>query len=409
MPPPGAPRCLILTTYTPNASIDTMASDIAFALGRFGVRVGFYVGGNYGDPKLFEAMMLMIGQSKAPAFVFDMNARLNPQVLNPKVGAQSLFDAWRLPRVSFVIDNLFHHADRVAAAPDHALTGLIDADSLDWVDQIAPGGRSIFHLPHAGPEPSRRLPTTAERPIDLLFAGNIRALPPLPDWLAARALPEPFAPVVAQAIERSLAGPEAVYQAVEASAEALSVETGLNDRLLLSRTVEDYIRNRRRIDLFAAFKKTRVTVYGEIERDALPAGSDAIETADTIPFLDLLDVMRRAKCVLNVSPSLRGGGHERLFYGIANGCFGLTDFSRYLEGEAREGLGVGFTPFNAAEIDDMVASILGKSDAAFDAVREKALDHYRRAHTWTERMERVLYALHTHFPGLGFQPPERSL
>ena len=331
MPPSDAPRCLILTTYTPNASIDTMASDIAFALARYGVRVGFYVGGNYGDPKLFEAMMLMIGQSAAPAFVFDMNARVNPQVINPKVGKQSLFDAWKLPRVSFVIDNLFHHTERVAAAPEHSMTGLVDADNLDWVDQIAPGGRSVFHLPHAGPEPSRRLPRTVERPIDVLFAGNIAALPPLPDWLAARGLTGPFASVVEKAIERSLLGPEAVYQAVEASAQALSVETGFADRARLSLAVETYIRNRRRIDLFSALNKTRVTVYGEIERDALPAGSDLIETTERIPFLDLLDVMRRAKCVLNVSPSLRGGGHERLFYGIANGCLGLTDFSRFLK------------------------------------------------------------------------------
>ena len=71
------PRCLILNTYTPYASIYTMGQDILAAVRELGFSATESLQGNYTDPKLFEAMMLMMVQFQAKGFVFEFNGRHN--------------------------------------------------------------------------------------------------------------------------------------------------------------------------------------------------------------------------------------------------------------------------------------------------------------------------------------------
>lgn len=397
------PRCLILSTYTPFAPIDTMTKDIAVALTGHGFQVTTYVGGNYGNPKLLEAMMLAVGMSEAPAFVFDMNARANMQVVNPTVGNQSLFDAWKLPRFSWVIDLLIHHTDTLARAPDFSLTGCVDGDDPGWIDGAGPGGRGVMHLPHGGPPPVTPMPTTAEREIDLLFVGNIRPVPAFRDWLNEASGGDPaLAGILDRTVERCMTTDIGILDALGTEAAAAGrADMALDRRIALAGAVETYVRNRRRIDLLNGLKTVPVTVFGEIDPEALDHAGDNLRRFEPVSYLDVLDRMRSARLVLNVSPSLRNGGHERIFYGLAHGAHVLTDPSRFLVEEAERGLGISFTPYDATEIDAFVAELLAVPDDAADAMRETATAHYAARHSWTERTRGLLAAIRKAFPESG--------
>ena len=106
-----------------------------------------------------------------------------------------------------------------------------------------------------------------------------------------------------------------------------------------------------------------------------------------------VQAMRDARIALNVMPWFKDGAHDRVFTAMLQGTAALTDDSRYLREECRDGENICFYSLRALEqLPDQVVSLLE------DPVRmaELAERGYRMAekwHRWKNRAGLLMQAL----------------
>ena len=95
-----------------------------------------------------------------------------------------------------------------------------------------------------------------------------------------------------------------------------------------------------------------------------------------------------AKVLIDISPSFREGGHERIFYGLSKGCCVSTNRSDCLDQDRAEH---SFLQFHADDLSDIADVCMRlRDEIAPDAYeRERMLAHYTATHTWRHRLEPV--------------------
>ena len=106
---------------------------------------------------------------------------------------------------------------------------------------------------------------------------------------------------------------------------------------------------------------------------------------DRVPFADTLSVMEKAKINLNVMPWFKDGAHDRVFNSILNGAVCVSDTSRYLSEELKEGEGVSYYDLKHLEqlpvkVKDLLADEKQMRDIAMRGVEKTA-----EKHTWAQR------------------------
>lgn len=384
------PRCLILNTYTPYASIYTMGQDILAAVRELGFSATESLQGNYTDPKLFEAMMLMMGQFQGKGFVFEFNGRNNQKVINPKVGQKSLYDEWKLPKVCWLTDNPSHHMENLCNLPDYSILGVVDRDFLDWLPSCGLSTRRTFFMPHAGPPPLPQQALTAERELDVLFFGNIVKVPTASDWANSIVGDNPDRQrCLLQAIDCCLQTDKGFFETLSTVFDDADMELSLTEKLYFVSKLEAYVIARRRLDILSGIKRSRVTVFGNVDPAVQAQFGPNIVFRNTATFEDFQDFAMNAKIVLNLSTSFRNGAHERVFYGLSRGAHILTERSRFLAQEVSADLGISFLDFDAMQADDAIERVLDLGNS-LDDQRERALTHYAGNHLWKNRIEDAL-------------------
>jgi hypothetical protein len=162
------PRCLLIGNFAPMSSIWDMGRGIRTALETSGVSVMEYLRSDFPNKGLNHVMVKYIAEFKGPRFVLDINANENYTVQNG-----SLYDAYRLPRMSFITDSPLRHMAKIAQMPEHGILGLVDGDFPDIMADFPCPSRCQIPFPHAGPMPEPDPLTNAARDIDVLFVGNI--------------------------------------------------------------------------------------------------------------------------------------------------------------------------------------------------------------------------------------------
>lgn len=113
-----------------------------------------------------------------------------------------------------------------------------------------------------------------------------------------------------------------------------------------------------------------------------------------VPFEDALEVMKNSKIVLNSTPTLKNGGHERIFSGLACGALVLTNQSIYLQEEGfKDKENILF--YNSGKFDDVNDKV--NTYLANKALRENAVilgrNKVLKNHTWDNRATQLLKQL----------------
>lgn len=380
------PQCLLLTTLTLRASIDTMFGDLADALRRAGIFTRAIADVPQApNLPLVHGLVGDLRDYDGPRFIIDNNAksRLTAQGADGK--PVFIHDVWNIPRLSIFESNPIHHLGQMAQMPRNAAATVIDAAHLDAFAACDIPLRAAQFLPHAGPPPLARVLAMAERPIDVLFIGNVKDVPAPEAWVAALACPAEMKPAVAQVIAQR-------WQASEASSAALLAralgESGVTPEprrdLALNGVIELYINNLKRRELLASITQGRIVVCGEVEA-TLP-NAERIAATGPATFATALQLMDNAKLVLNTMP-FRHGAHERVFYGLSRGAAILSDYSQLLAEPAADRAGIAFFPATPAALDDTIAALLaGPLDDAVAAGRR----WYAPRHTWDQRARQIV-------------------
>ncbi len=131
-----------------------------------------------------------------------------------------------------------------------------------------------------------------------------------------------------------------------------------------------YHRTRTRLALLQAIKKHKVDIFGkfQIKSFKLPPNFTLKEPKN---FTSIINDLSNYSILINNNPTLKGGGHERIFEALAHSCFVLTTKSDFLikEFEANEMLYF-YEPENPQIVDEIIEKI-------FDERQSKTAKVYR--------------------------------
>ncbi|HWE72124.1 MAG TPA: glycosyltransferase [Stellaceae bacterium] len=376
------PQCLLLTTLTLRASIDTMFCDLADALRRQGVHTRALVDAPQA-PNVALARGL-IGEMRdydGPRFIIDVNAKscLTGQATDGS--AIFIHDAWNIPRVSIFESNPIHNLQQLEQRPRNLAITVIDDAHRRVLDAFGIAPRALGFLPHAGPPPIARVLPMAERPIDVLFIGNVKAVPSPEEWTAKLACPTEMKDAVLRVLARRWERSE--DDTATMLTRALG-ESGITPEprrdFVLGATIELYTNNLKRRELLGAIMHGRIVVCGEV--DAQLQHIETISVTGPQSFATALQHMDNAKLVLNTMP-FRGGAHERVFYGLSRGAAILSDRSSLLAAPA----GIAFFPEDPAALDESIATLLA---TPLDEAVGEGRRWYADRHTWDHRAAQLL-------------------
>ncbi|MDW3206447.1 MAG: hypothetical protein R8L07_13005 [Alphaproteobacteria bacterium] len=380
-------QCFAITNFTPYASVEYMQADLCWALRDRDVIVSEHLRSDFPNQKLMQYQMAAIGNYPGRRFVMDVNAANHYEV-----NGASLYDAWTLPRFTFLTDSPFRKLDNLAQFPALGLIGTVDADFVPLIEELGLPGKGSFFFPHAGPPPRREQARTADRPIDVLVIGNVSSDLTTDAWLEQAAGTDTgLRAILDAAYERCRNGTEALWKVIRAEHEAADrAPPALPELTRLVNALETQLIAARRRDILAAIHTVKTEFHGGGEIHRSQTAGPAVTLNGPIQYLHALNLMQQAKIVIDVSPSFRNGAHERVFYALSRGAHVLTEPSRFLTREVEEDLGVGFLPFDSAKVEDAIREVLDRGPQELDAVRERALDHYARTHVWTDRADTLL-------------------
>ncbi|MDF1750300.1 MAG: hypothetical protein P1V34_15645 [Alphaproteobacteria bacterium] len=341
---------------------------------------------------LFKVQLAAIGRHSGRRFVFDTNINHNYTA-----GNRSIYDAWSLPRFSFLTDSPLRKLDKLTQFPDLGLVGVVDLDFQELLSEVSKTGRGSIPLPHAGPPVRAHQRRTEERPIDVLIIGNVSSTLSTEEWLQMTSQGDPtLKQCLQKAYERCRTSTHPLWKIMKE--EAASAGIPLSDTAKLAKYVNaletQLIADRRR-ELLKALNTIPAHYHGGGESP--PEVGNSVTGHGPITFLDALDLMQKTKVVIDVSPSFRNGAHERVFYAISRGAYVLTEPSRFLEHEVENDFGIGFLPYNSADLESTISNVLDRGSRTLDDVRDRALQHYAKTHTWSCRTEVLLKHLETEF------------
>lgn len=383
-------RCLAITRFTPLASIEAMQTDICHALRCSGVLVQEHMHSDYPNFELFRHQLALHGRHEGPRFVFDTNLNHNYDH-----HGQSIYDAWTLPRFSFLTDSPARKLDKLGAFPNIGMIGVVDADFIELLSILKAPGKGAIPFQHAGPPPRKRMRPTAERPIDVMIVGNVSSKLSTAEWLDSADKGDPvLRHVLESCFEDCRTSDKSQWSALLAHAQergyGISTPSTLCDLL---QSLETHVIANRRRDILSCLGGYRTVFIGGGEATADLAVDPEIDVRGSLAYLDVLDLMEQTKIVIDVSPSFRNGAHERVFYALSRGAYVLTEPSRFLTHEVESDLGISFLPYDSAGVGNAVRAILDRGPAELDAVRQRAVAHYADTHTWSQRVATLMPAI----------------
>ncbi|CCB85018.1 putative uncharacterized protein [Parachlamydia acanthamoebae UV-7] len=173
---------------------------------------------------------------------------------------------------------------------------------------------------------------------------------------------------------------------------------GANSIALLTE-LEKYVKGEDRVKLIKGVKDAEVHVFGsadgQFDWDACLQGTpENVILHSEVPFPEAINLMKRAKILLNSTPFMKSGAHERIFSGIACGALVITAENNYLKQFFKDDESIVFYRHGHwDEINEKVNYYLSHEEERRRIVekgRAITLNH----HTWDHRAKELM----SHFP-----------
>ena len=374
-------------------SVTVMARDIGLALGHLGadVRDMDYVPGR-NITATFPELMNWLAASKDAGLLIDINgAIVTSKPAGPFLAARPVeFNCF-----TFLTDAPLHFPSRFEKWPKDAIVGLVDNTFHDIARFMKYDRPNFINFAHAGPQLPERTATTAERDIDVLVIGNVAAIEP------AQAHAENLYPGQPKLAALFVNGfhrydpSKTPFQTALETAIAMKESYLRKDVALAAVHLEMYQNNMMRATALSKMHGLKVTLVGSIAKDALEPNSD-VRALGFVPFDACLELMGKARIVVNIRPGFPNGAHERVFYALSRGAAVVTTYSVFLEKDRRAHDFIEFFTVDSDGLREQLEELLDRIDT--DAIdRAEMLRHYAEHHTWRHRLEPVLTRVRQQF------------
>jgi hypothetical protein len=333
-----------------------------------------------GRPERLQEIGQEISQkvnSREPFIIVDLNMVLNFE------GFPANLVPWRY---TWVGDNPIHHFRRLPNVQTNTLIGVPDRRYFEVYHALGLHENLLF-MPHAGPDPIDDPLPMADRDIDFMFAGNFKLLPGSEEW---KARTENLDPLVVAAIDETVGN---ILDNDAGSFQALTAalaQRGINWREMgapavweAHRVAESYAEGLRRWDVLSRFENLSLHIVGEVSDDVARSMPNAM--FHKFPgFPRMLEMIERTKMLINVTPKLADGSHDRICNGIARGSVMATTYSRYVAEQFDVKDDLVFFPRDMDGFDRELADLIA-DNSRLDRMAASSRAVYADHHTWHRR------------------------
>ncbi len=389
-------QAILSTTITPNASIDAMFTGMMGALEAHGVSTQLFTHDPlYPNPQLFKALLFTMRSREMPMFMVGMNASDELAAGEKNGKPVMLHDVWPFPLVSIMVDHPAIHFERLERAAENCVLTVVDEEHLTFLSDAQFPPKTYVFCPHGGPEAVSDPLSTKDRPIDVLFCGNISSSETLDAWLDCHADGDvKRRAALKEAFEAVYEGKVPLYRALT---EAFARHGQNNAPHALAPSIKKmliYIHQRQRLEALEAITERRVTILGNVAPD-VAARLAHHDIRGEKSFAQACSMMAESKILLNCCHVFPHGAHERVFYGLSRGAVILNNPSAFLAEDLERGWGMVKQPDDLKEMNTLISDLCADPDR-IDTLRAQGLAVYPERHTWRERMGRVLPAVVDH-------------
>lgn len=294
--------------------------------------------------------------------------------------------------VSLVVDHPMYHKNRFTSYNCLNLIELqTDRYRVDFASQYYPFVRKHDFLPHGGSMGQEEKPFT-ERKYNIVMLGSYQR----PDELMGA--------IIAQREMKDL-----ILKSIELylQLEMVSVDMAISQacKTFYPEYTDEQIFNDTDV-FFAADKFIRAYVRSLVVDTLLQSDLDVhvfgngwenyngenrhnLHIHSAVSYNESLNVICNTKIILNVTPTLNNGSHERIFSSMLNGAVCFTTRSLYLEREGLEQDVIQFSISDIADLPQMVRLILENPLLAQELThhaKQTALEN----HLWKHRADSIL-------------------
>jgi len=258
----------------------------------------------------------------------------------------------------------------------------------------------VYFLPHASVQSAAANPDWSSRTYDAVFFGSLERPEDLVEGLRneARQYATPAWPFIQNLLDhfRYSNGPSLdrrIWDALRANRWPEDIARVFMNAFYPG--IDSAHRYRNRIETFRSVRRHTVHVFGQGPWRDVGLSPNVI-VHDAVPYAEALKIMKQARVLLNHTPTLTGGGHERAFDALLSGCFVVSTTSDFLAAEFQRGEGMRFYSSDGAEIDDLLDSVLADPTSA-DRVRAAQKSVLLR-HTMSKRALDLLDLIEARWP-----------
>lgn len=161
--------------------------------------------------------------------------------------------------------------------------------------------------------------------------------------------------------------------------------------------LEMYLKGRSRVDLIKSIQDAEVHIFGSTGgkswKEIIGKDMPNLVLHEPVPFAQALEIIQQSKIVLNISPWIRKGSHERVFASLACGSMPLTDENLFFNEHFKNGKDIAMFKYSELPVlNDTINEYLSNAQIRNEIVekgRKKVMQH----HTWDARAKQLIQEL----------------
>ncbi len=315
--------------------------------------------------------------------------------ITPNKNGHLLFDLLRIPHISYLADSPLHFM--FLRYSPYSIITCVDRLAAHFIRTT--GFSNAFFMPHAV-ESSLKVDPHINRSYDVvLMATCIDHEEIRKSWRKKYSLP--LCHVMEEAAEITLSDqitPHylAFTQALENHEKGrFTIDQNSLDLIPIFNEIELYVRGKDRFEIVNNIKDAHVHVFGSKAQigqgwEKYLSHQSNVTIHPAISFTEALKIMQQSKIVLNSCPSIKHGGHERIFAGLACGALAFTSENPYLSEQFKDGESIAFYRHNQWDKINLSINEYLADDQKWGTVVSKGQAVVTKHHTWEQRAQQLM-------------------
>ena len=359
-----------------------------------------------------DAMLHFLDREETALVTFNFIGLRGEDMFQTESG-RSIWQEENLPVLNILVDHPLYYHSCLKEAGERMRVFCVDREHVGYVRRFYPGVKVEF-LPLAGnellfshgdgehgthradvPEPV----PYGRRTVDLVFTANYVSMEMLEEKV--KALDEDYRIFYRRITEDLIADPA---QSVDAVMERhIRDELGavpeeqlcaaMSGMLWIDLFIRSYFREK--VVQTLADAGIIVRVFGaDWEKIHCKKPQNVRTSGGKVDSAACVQAMRDARIALNVMPWFKDGAHDRVFTAMLQGTAALTDDSRYLREECKDGENICFYSLRALEqLPDRVVSLL-EDPVRTAELADRGYRMVEKRHTWKNRAGLLMQTFH---------------